>query len=209
MWGFRLRCSKHPLTTFKSVDKLEGDLVVNAHQTSYGGFVEAEGSEVEGSFDAACDGAITIEGGDALEGDLLGHAVYGEIAGNLNAGLASEGDHFWQGVNFRRNTLSGWELVGLKYILADVAVPLILVALEVAQVSGELGGAGRDAVIRRDDEVAGYGSSSALGAIGEVNTQQLLCDGVSCRRPIGVKGSVDARSWRWQWRLVAGRRSLR
>jgi hypothetical protein len=89
------------LTTFKFVDKLEGDLVVNAHQTSYAGFVEAEGSEVEGSFGAAGDRAITIEGGDALEGDLLGHAVYGEIAGNLYAGLACEGDHLWQAVNFR------------------------------------------------------------------------------------------------------------
>src|SRR6202167_1945253 len=141
MWGFRLRCSKHPLTTFKSVDKLEGDLVVNAHQASYGGFVEAEGSEVEGSFGAAGDRAITIEGGNALEGDLLGHAVYGEIAGNLYAGLAGERDHLWQTVNFRRNQLSGWELVRLEYILADVAVPLILVALQAAQVSGELGGA--------------------------------------------------------------------
>ena len=126
----------HPLTTFKSVDKLEGDLVVNAHQTSYGGFAEAEGSEVEGSFGAACDRAITIEGGDPLEGDLLGHAVYGEIAGNLNAGLASEGDHLWQALNFRRNKLSGGELVRLECTIADVAVTLILVALEVAQVGG-------------------------------------------------------------------------
>jgi hypothetical protein len=78
--------SKHTLTTFKSEDQLEGDLVVNAHQTSYGGFVETEGSEVEGGFGPAGDRAITIEGGDALEGDLLGHAVYGEIAGNLYAG---------------------------------------------------------------------------------------------------------------------------
>jgi hypothetical protein len=49
----------------------------------------------------------------------------------------------------------------------------------------------------------------ALGVIGEVNADELLCDYVSCRRPIRVKGSVDARSWRRWWRLVAGRGALR
>jgi hypothetical protein len=184
----------HALTTFKSVDKLQGDLVVNAHQASYGGFVEAEGAEAEGGFSTAGDGAVTIEGGDALEGDLLGHAVYGEIAGNLYAGLASEGDHLWQPFNFRRNKLSSRELVGLEYIFADVAVTLYLVALEVSQVGGELGGGDRDAAIRRDDQVARDGRGGALGVIGEVNADELLCDYVSCRRPIRVKGSVDARS---------------
>jgi hypothetical protein len=200
---------KRLLTTFKSVDKFEGDLVVNAHQASYGGFVEAEGSEVEDSFGAASDRAITIEGRDALEGDLLGHAVYGEIPGNLHPGLASEGDHLWQAVNFRWNKLSGWELVRLKNTIADVAVTLILVALEVAQVGGELGGADRDSAIGRYHEVAGDGRGGALGVIGEVNADELLCDDVSCRRPIRVKGSVDARSWRRRWRLVAGGRALR
>jgi hypothetical protein len=198
-----------PLTAFKSIDKLKRNLVVNAHQASYGGLSEAEGSEVKSSFGAAGDGAITIEGGDALEGDLLGHAVYGEIAGNLYAGLASEGDHLWQAVNFRRNELSGWELVRFEDILADVAVTLILVALEVAQVGGELGGANGDAAIRRDDEIAGDRRGGALGVIREVDADQLLGDDVRCRRPIGVYGSVDACSWRRRWWLVAGRGPLR
>src|ERR1700678_4810136 len=74
---------EHSLTTFKSVDQLQCDLIVNAHQPGYAGLGEAEGSEVEGRFGATCDGAIAIEGSNALEGYLLGHAVYGEIAGNL------------------------------------------------------------------------------------------------------------------------------
>jgi hypothetical protein len=198
---------KRRLTTFKSVDKFEGDLIVNAHQTSYGGFAEAEGGEVECSFGAASDRAITIEGGDALEGDLLGHAMYGEIAGNLYTRLPSEGNHLWQAVNFRRDKFSGWELLRFEYTIADVAVTLILVALEVAQVGGELGGADRDAAIRRYDEVAGDGRGVALGVIGEVNAYELLGDDVSCRRAIRVKGGADARSWRRRWRLVAERAS--
>jgi hypothetical protein len=167
--------SADSLTALKPVNKLKGDLVINAHQTRDGRLAEPKGGEVKRGFSAPGDCTVAIEGDDALEGDLLGHSMYGEVAGNLHAGLAGKGNHLGETVNLRGNEFSGWKLLCLKYPIANVAVPLILVTLEIAQVGGELRGADRNAAIGSDDEIAGNGRGGTLGVIGEVNPDKLLC----------------------------------
>ena len=125
----------------------------------------------------------------------------GHVAGELKACLPRIRKGVRQAGDALGNEFGQRKLVGLEGALLDVAVTHILIALEHAQVDGELGLSNVHRAIGVQSECAGDGRRAAHGVVGEADAGELFLYAIGSSRAISDIETNGAWGWRRRRRL--------